>query len=48
MFLGGIGATIMSGILAKATSYTFVFIATTIISLISVYLITKIRTIAVG
>ncbi len=43
IFLGGIGATVISGILAKATSYAFVFVVTTIMSLISVYLITKIR-----
>jgi predicted MFS family arabinose efflux permease len=42
MFLGGIGATVTSGILAKATSYTFVFVASTAISLLSVYLIYKI------
>lgn len=42
MFLGGIGATVISGILAKATNYTFVFLVSTVITLLSVYLINKI------
>jgi MFS transporter, PAT family, beta-lactamase induction signal transducer AmpG len=39
MFLGGISATVLSGMLANATGYTFVFIASTVVNLLSVHLI---------
>ncbi|MGJ5674594.1 MAG: MFS transporter [Nostochopsis sp.] len=41
MFLGGITATILSGILAQHTGYTITFIISAVVSLLSVFLITK-------
>ncbi|BAZ70232.1 MAG: MFS transporter [Pelatocladus maniniholoensis HA4357-MV3] len=41
MFLGGIAATILSGILAQRTGYTPTFIISAAISLLSVFVITK-------
>jgi MFS family permease len=41
MFLGGIAATILSGILAQQTGYTITFIISTVVSLLSVFFITK-------
>lgn len=41
MFLGGIAATVLSGMLATTMGYTFIFIISTVISLLSVFLISK-------
>ncbi len=39
MFLGGIAATILSGMVASRTGYTFIFIISTLVSLLSVFLL---------
>jgi len=39
MFLGGIAATVLSGIIAQQTGYTITFIISAVVSLLSVFLI---------
>jgi uncharacterized membrane protein YuzA (DUF378 family) len=41
MFLGGIAATVLSGMLATTMGYSFIFIMSAAVSLLSVFLITK-------
>ncbi|ABA21296.1 Major facilitator superfamily MFS_1 [Trichormus variabilis ATCC 29413] len=41
MFLGGIAATVLSGMLASTMGYSFIFIISTVVSLLSVFLITN-------
>jgi len=41
MFLGGIAATVLSGMLATTMGYSFIFIMSAAVSLLSVFLITQ-------
>ncbi|KOP26800.1 MFS transporter [Hapalosiphon sp. MRB220] len=41
MFLGGIAATVLSGVVAQQTGYTITFIISAVVSLLSVFFITK-------
>ncbi|WP_228676274.1 hypothetical protein [Nostoc sphaeroides] len=43
VYIGGIAASVLSGAIASATGYTFMFIISAALSLLSVLLITNLR-----